>query len=143
MNKTQKGACYGLLLAVLFLAVPIIDKYESQLGLVWTHVIGYCVCIPALIVPLFFLMKKSGRHEVEYDERDKAIIKKAVIVGFVTLGAAELIGYVAILTQKEHGRPMLTTDNLSIALYYGFIIYIFSLSTTVLIQYGKGEQSNE
>ena len=139
MNRTQKGACYGLLLTLIFLAVPVLDKFESNLGMLGTHLIGYCVLLPALIVPLFLLRKKSGKKEVEFDERDKSIIKKGILAGFVIVTAMALIGYVVILIQNK----VVTAEKLPDILYAGFAFFIFSLSVAVLIQYRLKGASHE
>lgn len=134
MNKTQKSACYGLLLTLLFLSIPLIDKYESRLGLVWTHVIGYCVLLPALIVPLYFLGKKKTSGEVDFDERDKAIIIKGIIVGLVTIASVGIIGYiVTFLREGETG--VISTSQLPVYVFAGFTVFIFTLSAAVLLQY--------
>ena len=141
MNKTQKGAWYGVLLATLMSSVFLIDAYEKALGSIVTHLIGYLVLLPLLLVPLYLLNRKKNKAE-EFDERDKLICKKGIIIAFTIIATALVIGYV-IMYLGFGETHSISVHQLPVILYTSFIIFILVLSIAVLIQYGRGVADGE
>jgi len=81
MNKTQKGACYGILLSLLLAGIVIFDLIDTIVG--WpTKVLVGAVWGGLLLVPVYFLERKKGPRGVDMDERDKLIEKNANLAGF-------------------------------------------------------------
>jgi len=136
MNKTQKSAWYGVLLAALMSSVFLIDAYEKTLGLIVTHLIGYLILLPLLIVPLYFLNRKKNKAE-EFDERDKLICKKGLILAFTVVAIALITEYVIIYLAFGETHSI-SISQLPIILYTSFMILILVLSIAVLVQYGWG-----
>lgn len=135
MNKTQKAAWYGILLSLLLSSVFLIDMFEGKMGPVVTHLIGYLVLLPLLLVPVYYLQKKKTASE--FDERDKSIVVKGVIVSFVTLSAILLLGY-AVVIMGFAGISSFPVTLLPELVYSSFIVYILVLSLWILIQYHLG-----
>jgi len=138
MNRTQKSAWYGILLSVLLSSLFLMDAFESRIGIITTHVIGYLVLLPLLIIPVYILQKK--KTEPDFDERDKSIVTKGVIISFCMLAAVVLLGYLAAFLEIwKINVP--AVSKMPDSSYILSIIFIFSLSVSVLVQYGKGGQS--
>jgi len=144
MNKTQKGALCTLI-ASLFLIVFGIFLFTEIVILknLFTSLHRFIVLLlVCFMVPLFiFLRKKQSPVEVESDERDSLIIKRAILVSFVStwiLLAASciiprfIVGYTSYIPVW-----VISLVNFSI-----FLVAMFIYSSAVLIQYGwRGEKS--
>lgn len=142
MNKTQKGAWGGLVLVVFLLMIPIIDIAEKDLGPLLTHLVGYSVGLPLLILVIYFIHKIKTQPGVNFDERDKLIIKKAIIAAFAVVSMALIAWYVSTLfSLGETG--FISVSKLPVIVYTASILFIFVCSVAVLVQYrrGKGEKS--
>ena len=89
MNKTQKGAWFSLaggLLCIasfgyIFVQFFVLRKRPGFIGL-WPMLAAYFVF---LVIPIFLLRKKQSPHEVDKDERDSLIEKRAVLVAFISV----------------------------------------------------------
>ena len=100
MNKAQRGAWFALVGCLLNIAVAVylvvkIYVLKSPPRLFWgglSIIIAICVL---LVLSIVFYSKKESPTEVESDERDKLIQKRAVLVSFVSvwvlLGALSII----------------------------------------------------
>ena len=76
------------------------------------------------------------------DERDKLIIKKALLVTFSLVFVFLIIAYIVLYFTSW------TLNSISVAvlpeiIYSVFVIFIFICSITVLIQYGWGGKEKE
>ncbi len=137
MNKTQKGAWAGLLLVVFLLYIPAIDLVDKRLGLLLTHVVGYSVGLPLLILVIYLIRKIDTGPGVNFDERDKLIIKKAIITAFGAVSVVLIAWY--ILTLFSLGESgLVSVSKLPVIVYAAFVLYIFVCSIAVLVQYGRG-----
>jgi len=142
MNKTQKGAWGGLVLVVFLLMIPVIDIVEKDLGSLLTHLVGYSVGLPLLILVIYLIHKINTQPGVNFDERDKLIIKKAIIIAFAVVSIGLIAWY--ILTLFSLGETgFISVSKLPVIVYTASILFIFVCSLAVLVQYGrqKGEKS--
>ena len=77
MNKTQQGACYGILLSLLLAGIVVFDLIDTIVG--WpTKLMVSAVWGGLLLVPIYLIEKKKDPREVNMDERDKRIVKKSL-----------------------------------------------------------------
>jgi len=142
MNKTQKGAWCGLVLVVFLLMIPAIDIIDKSLGSLLTHLIGYSVGLPLLILVIYLIRKIDTQPGVNFDERDQLIIKKAVITALAVVAIALIAWY--ILTLFSLGETgLISVSKLPVVVYAAFILFIFICSSAVLIQYGQKGKENE
>ena len=142
MNKTQKGAWCGLVLVVFLLYIPAIDIIEKDMGPLLTHLIGYAVGLLLLILVIYLIRKIDTQPGVNFDERDKLIIKKAVIIAFAAVSIVLISWY--ILTLFSLGEAgLVSVSKLPVIVYIAFILFIFVCSIAVLVQYGWGVKDGE
>ena len=141
MNKTQKGAWINLasgLVAIasfgyIFVQFFVLKKPPRLIG-IWPLLSAYCVLLGMLIV---FMRKKQSQHEVDKDERDTLIEKRAVIAAFVSvwvlLFAATLIP--RFIVGLDGSIPVWSLAFINVGI---LLIVLFVYSVAVLIQYGRG-----
>lgn len=144
MNKTQKGALYGVLLSLLLAGIVIFDVLDTVVG--WpTKLLVSVVWGGLLLVPIYLIGKKKDKREVDMDERAKRIIKRALLASFVLLAVMLGVAYtVAFFIFGLKGSVSFTMYELSAVIYIVLVIFVLVLSLSVLIQYGwqsKGEKS--
>ena len=144
MNKTQQGACYGILLSLLLGGIVVFDLIDTIVGwpiklLVWAVWGGF------LLVPIYLIERKKDPREVDMDERDKRIIKRALLASFVFLAGILGVAFVvALFVLGIQSTLSVTMDELSTVIYFAMIAFILALSLAVLFQYdrrAKGEKS--
>jgi hypothetical protein len=144
MNKTQQSACYGVLLSLLLAGIVIFDLIDTIVGWPIKLLVG-AVWGGFLLVPIYFINRKKDPREVDMDERDKRIIKRAILASFVLLAGMLGVAFIATLFALGiQGTLSVTMDELSAVIYFTFIAFIFVLSLAVLFQYGrraKGENN--
>lgn len=141
MNKTQKTAVFSLVM-FLFCAVVITYAFLTmfvitpKISPIWTLFVPFGII---LVTSIFWVRKKQSPAEVDLDERDNLIKKRAVIVSFVSvwiLLAIESVIPTIILGDKGSiPVSMLTIINVSI-----LIIAMMVYSIAVLVQYGWGRK---
>ena len=142
MNKTQKGAWTGLVLVVFLLYIPALDIIDKNLGPLLTHLIAYSVGLPLLILLIYLMRKINTQPGVNFDERDKLIIKKAVITAFAVVAIILIAWYVLTLfSLGETG--LISVSKLPVIVYAVFILFIFACSLATLVQYGRGGKDGE
>ena len=137
MNKTQQSACYGILLSLLLAGIVIFDLIDTVVG--WPiKLLVAAVWGGLLLVPIYLIQRKKDPYEVDMDERDKRIIKRALLVSFVLLVGILGVAFVAALFGLGIQSTLsFTMDELSAVIYFAFITFIFVLSLAVLFQYGR------
>ena len=145
MNKTQKGA-WCTLIASLFLIIFGILLFTEIVILknLFTSLHRFIALLFfSFMVPLFiFLRKKQSIAEVESDERDNLIIKRAVLVSFVSVWI--MLAAVCIIPRFIVGYTgSIDVWVLSLINFAIFLIAMFIYSAAVLIQYGWGGKKNE
>ena len=132
MNRTQKGAIYGLILTVCMLFIPLFDFVESkiQLSTLMKHTL-LIIWLIILIGPVWLIERK--KTVAPFDERDKQICTRATIAAFSVLFLISTIAYTVILFGFE--SLTLGTQHLPVLIYGSLSAFIFLLSVGVLIQY--------
>ena len=138
MNKTQQGACYGILLSLLLAGIVVFDLIDTIVG--WpTKLLVGLVWGGLLLVPIYCIKRKKDPREVDMDERDKRIIKRAILASFALLAGILGVAFVAaIFGLGIQGTLSVTMDELSAVIYFILIAFILVLSLAVLFQYGRG-----
>lgn len=144
MNKTQKTAVFSLVM-FLFCAVVITYAFLTmfvitpKISPIWTLFVPFGII---LVTSIFWVRKKQSPTEVDLDERDNLIKKRAVIVSFVSvwiLLAIESVIPTIILGDKGSSPvSMLTIINVSV-----LIIAMMVYSIAVLVQYSWGGKDGE
>ena len=146
MNKTQNGAWFSLACGLIciasfgyiFVQFFVLRKQPGLPGL-WPLLAAYCVLLG---IPIVFLRKKQSPREVDKDERDSLIEKRAVIAAFVSvwilLFAATIIP--RFIVGLNGSIPVWSLAFINVGI---LLIVLFVYSIAVLIQYGKGGKSNE
>ena len=139
MNKTQKSALFVLVITIVLLVFSI------TLSIVWFSNVSSVRQIPLFLffltfglmgLSIIFLKKKQSPSEVDYDERDVTIKRKAIVASYVTLWLLVLIVFTApasIIGAQE----FIPVIFLPIAPFPMFIIVMLVYSLTILIQYGR------
>jgi hypothetical protein len=134
MNKTQKGAWVGLVLVVFLMMIPAVDIVDKRLGPLLTHLIGYSVGLPLLALVIYLIRKIETHPGVNFDERDKLIIRKAIITAFAAVSIVLIAGY--ILTLFSIGEAgFISVSKLPVILYTTSILFISVCSIAVLVHY--------
>lgn len=135
MNRTQKAALYGLYCVIFMLLIPLVDLVDTKINPILLRVIGYPLVI-LWILPLWFLSKKK-KAEVDMDERDKVIIKRAcIIAGGIVVGGLLAVYTAFIFTSSPDKK--ITTSTLQGIVFYTLTAFLLTLSSAILIQYGCG-----
>jgi len=145
MNKTQKGA-WSILIASLFLIVFGILLFTEVVILKSLFISLHrfiALLLVCFLVPYFiFLFKKQSSAEVESDERDSLIAKRAILVSFVSVWI--MLAAVCIVPRFIVGYAgsvpvwVISLVNFSI-----FLVAMFIYSAAVLLQYGWGGKHHE
>ncbi len=141
MNRTQKAALFNLAIMVfcigvlvyLFDEIFVLKRMPERSG-------GLCVLIAyCLLMAISFVLlrRKQSPHEVEADERDDLIKKRAVLVSFVSvwvlLYAASIVPRFVVGDDGTVPVWMLPFINLGV-----FFITMLIYGVTILVQYGWG-----
>lgn len=147
MNRTQKGAWFTLTVAVLLLVfgaiiftamfAPGSRMAGTRLVKIWGWFILVFLAGGATLV--HFKRKPSN---VDFDERDSAVKKNAVLVAFVGLWIVLFVAGVvpSFVAGDEGSIPtcLLPIINLGV-----FLIIMLIYSVAVLLQYCLGGKENE
>lgn len=146
MNKTQKSGCLCLfavlletaVLAYVGLRIFVLKSLpESFAGRFWP-ILAFFVFVGLTAV---LLRRRQSPAEPEGDERDKAIMRNAILVSFIStwlfLAAATLI--LALVLGEVGSVPVyiLTFINFGVFLMAGLIYAV-----AILVQYGCGRMMN-
>ena len=141
MNRTQKGALFtsGIAILLLVLGVVIIVQTVTSVKLfrIWLFVILFF-----MTVSVVWLHIKQSRSEVDFDERDNAIKKNAVMVSFVSLWAL-LIAASIIPTLIVGDEGAIPVFFLPIINFGVFLIVMVIYSVAILVQYARGAKGEE
>jgi hypothetical protein len=148
MNKTQKGAWFNLAMFSLCIAVAGYNFYsifvlkrlpDSFLSRYWSLIAFSIIVIPALIL----FRKKQSPAEVNSDERDELIKKRAVIASYTSVWILFTISILTLwLVIGAEGTVAVWVFPFIILEVFFIAMIIYSIA--ILIQYGwrgKGEKS--
>ncbi len=145
MNKTQKCAWFCLTLTMLLLIFSVIVYGGIVAVGKPTRITGGLFYILFLIIALCFrilLWKKQSPVEVDLDERDQLIKRRAVFACYISL-CGLLIAACTIpwfIVGPEGSIPVCV---LPATLFGVFIIIMLVHSVAILIQYGWGAKRSE
>ena len=145
MNKTQKGAWAVLVIAISLSAfvatTPLLwfDKAPTMRIVPQTLII---LSLVAMASSLVFLRTKQSSKEVDYDERDVAIKRKALLVSHTTIWVLIFLGCAlpVIITNQRGTFPVVAFP---IALFVLSMADMIVYSLTILIQYGRSGDGNK
>lgn len=143
MNKTQKGALYGVLLSLLLMGLVGFDLIETRVD--WpVKLLVALVWGGLLLGPVYLLARKGQTADPDMDERDAQIIRKALLASFTLLAAILGVAFVVSLFVLGLGRTVSATmDEISALAYFVITAFILVLSVSTLIQYGRGEKGDQ
>ena len=145
MNRTQKGTLCTLIGSLFLILFGILLFTEIViLKNLFTSLHRFiALLLFSSMVPLFiFMRKKQSLAEVESDERDNLIIKRAILVSFVSVWI--MLAAVCIIPRFIVGYTgSIAVWVLSLINFAIFLIAMFIYSAAVLIQYGRGGKENE
>ena len=141
MNKTQKGAWFCLVMALLCFASNIqlgvemfvLKRLPEGFGRSW----GLLAVLLVIGIAIVFIRKKQSPTEPDSDERDELIKKRAGQISFVSvwLLLAAVILIAALILGEAGSIPvyLLTFINLGV-----FLTAMLIYSVAILVQYGWG-----
>jgi magnesium-transporting ATPase (P-type) len=140
MNRVQKGALCTLIVSLFLILFGILLFTEIViLKNLFTSLHRFiALLLFSFMVPLFiFLRKKQSLVEVESDERDNLIIKRAILFSFVSVWI--MLAAVCIIPRFIVGYTgAIPVWALSLINFAILLIAMFIYSAAVLIQYGWG-----
>lgn len=144
MNKTQKGAWFNL--AGSLFAICVFSwtgftlfglKRLPDKGFMFATLAGFFLITG---ISLFYIRKKQSPNEPESDERDKLILRNAVIAAFVSVWVLLFTANISLQLAFGAGGliPVWSLRLINVAiLYLVLIVY----ATAILVQYGWGENN--
>ena len=142
MNRTQKGALFTsgislLLLALGIVVIPVQTVTSVEVLRIWVWVISLFI-----IISIVLLRIKQSRTEVDFDERDNAIKKNAVLVAFISLWVLLIAAsFIPNLIVGDDGAiPVCFLPVINITI---FLIVMLIYSVAILVQYGRGVKGEE
>jgi hypothetical protein len=143
MNKTQKSALYGVLLSLLLAGIAVFDFVDTRVGLT-TKVLVALVWGGLLLGPVYLLARKKQAAEPDMDERDKQIVRRALLASGALLAGTLGVAFVVALFALGLRRTISTTmDEVSAVVYFVLIAFVLVLSLSVLVQYDRGGDGRE
>jgi hypothetical protein len=147
MNKTQKNAWFSLAIFSFSIALAGYSFYcefvakklpDSFWGRHWSAFVFFAIFIPAMIL----LRKKQSPTEVDSDERDVSIRKKALVVSYTSVWILFTILILILwLAFGLDGTMAVWLFPLIILEVFFVVMIIYSIA--ILIQYGRGGKDVE
>ena len=141
MNKTQRMAWYSLAIFSFSIVLAGYNFYcefvmenlpESFFGRHWSVIVFFAIFIPAMIL----LRKKQSPVEVDSDERDILIRKKALVVSFTSVWILFIISILILFFAfGSDGRIAVWIFPLVILEVFFIAMIIYSIA--ILVQYGR------
>ena len=147
MNRTQKNAWFSLAIFSLSIALAGRNFYcefvakklpDSFLSRHWSTFAFLVIMIPALIL----LRKKQSPAEVDSDERDGLIRKKAMIASYTSVWILFTIS-ILILWFAIGPNGTIAVWVFPLIILEVFFIAMIIYSIAILIQYGRGGKDGE
>jgi len=137
MNRWQKVALFNLLTTVIALIACLILSVGMPIEEVITPPSPlYFVIVPALVLLAIsenVIFRKTAK-QVDYDERDKQIHRKALISGGISFIISIVIMVMAVFYIKLL-RHDFSPFILPIILLAGVAVYVITISTVTLLRY--------
>ena len=142
MNRAQKGAWLGLTVSVLLLVVWVFKSSVVGRGSRILDLFGLLAVFGLTGSSFIFFRRKQSRAEVDSDERDKLISKRALIATYFFLWC--LLIAICVIPQfvigQEHRIPL---GALPLVLLGIMIICNLVYSAVILAQYGWGGEGGK
>ena len=146
MNSTQKGAWSVLVISISFLAfvvaIIILLRFDKMSALRIVPQTFFILSLVMMGLSLVFMRRKQSPAEVNYDERDLAIKRKALLASHITLWILIFLGYTIPFAITDQ-RGTFPVSVLPIALFIISITDLLVYSLTILIQYGRSGDGNK
>ena len=145
MNKTQKEAIVNLICMLfnigivfyLFVSLFVIKRFPGGFDF-------FCVLVAVILIligAVIFIRRKQSPAEIDSDERDGLIKKRAVMVSFVSgwllLAAASVIPRFVVGMDGMVPVWLLPIINITV-----FLLAMVVYCVAVLVQYGRGGQKS-
>ena len=139
MNKAQKIAWFNLVITAV-----LVILHASAFGIIAltgtlpriVNSAGFFVVCGLIAVSALVFRRKQHSREVDFDERDKAIGKRALVISYFLLWGL-LVAGCAICPAVIGLDGAIPAYLLPLAVYTIFIVTMFTHSLTILVQYGK------
>jgi uncharacterized membrane-anchored protein len=136
MNRTQKEAWMHVAISILCSLGFISMAFTTKIA---PHPLYSIVLIVLTLITMsssfIFLRRKQSPAEVDYDERDAEIKRKAIFVSHITLWILLIFGCITSLLIFGQEKTFVI-GILPLALFATAIIEAFAYGLTILIQYG-------
>ena len=147
MSKFQRETWFMLLLVVPMWAIcgqlPILLIYIE--GPKFLHLLTFaCATIVgglSWLFVLFFNRKWKRKEKIEFDERDKLILIRSTLAGYVVLWMYFIAACIYVWLTASPDRSI-SVNVMPIVVVEGIAVFIFVQSVTTLIQYGWVERKN-
>jgi len=148
MNKVQRGTWIALLLVVPVWAIcgqlPVLLIYLE--GPSFLHLFSFaCATIIgglSWLLLLFFNRKWKRKAKIEFDERDKLILIRSTLAGYVVLWIYFIAACIYVWLTASPNRSV-SVNVMPIVIVEGIAVFIFVQSVTTLIQYGRVGKNSE
>ena len=142
MNKVQRETWIALLLIVPVWAIcgqlPVLLIYLE--GPSFLHLFSFaCATIIgglSWLLLLFFNRKWKRKAKIEFDERDKLILIRSTLAGYVVLWIYFIAACIYVWLTAPPDRSI-SVNVMPIVIVEGIAVFIFVQSVTTLIQYGR------
>ena len=147
MNKTQKMAWISLGMFSFSIALAGYNFYcefvskklpDSFLGRHWSALAFLAIFIPAMIL----LRKKQSPSEVDSDERDGLIRKKALFASYTSVWIL-FTGSILILLFAFGPDGTIAVWTFPLIILEVFFISMIIYSISILVQYGRSNKGEE
>ena len=160
MNKIQRVAWIGLILIVAWAIVsqlPILPIYLKGPSFLYSFSLApekpsflsllSFACLTIIgglswLLLLFFNKTRSEKVKVEFDERDKLILIRSTLVGYIVLLIYFIAACIYVWLKTPPNRSI-SVNVMPITIVEGILVFIFVLSVTTLIQYGRAGKNVE
>jgi len=141
VNKTQKNALFSLTMSALLLAmvvtIAVVAKWPRTLSWFW-----FLLTYGLMGLSLIFLRKRQSPVEVDLDERDKLIKKRAMHTCYFSLWGFFIATCTIpwLIVGPEGSIPVCV---LPVILLGVFIIVMLVYSVVILVQYSRGNKGEK
>ena len=148
MNKVQRETWIALLLVVpawaIFGQLPVLLIYLE--GPSFLHLFSFaCATIIgglSWLLLLFFNRKRNRKAKIEFDERDKLILIRSTLAGYVVLWIYFIAACIYAWLTASPDRSI-SVNVMPIVIVEGIAVFIFVQSITTLIQYGRAGKNGK
>ena len=148
MNKAQRETWIALLLVVPMWAVcgqlPILLIYLEGPKFLHLFTFACSTIIGGLswLLILFFNRIWKRKTKIGFDERDKMILIRSVLAGYVVLWLYFIAACIYVWLSAAPERSI-SVNVMPIVIVEGIAVFILVQSVTTLIQYGRGAKGEK